>query len=385
MPGETKKDPELEKLEKELATLELLAKIEEQKKKLEPPDSDLAAAEKRAKEAELAAKTAEQEAKAFKAGLPESTATALEGKITIDDKTVIETETLAHKSLAVVAKNISKEVRAARPAVPDGTSKPKIFIYNETDIGALTAFRAYTGQMKVLGQQFDDIAQTGPAPLIGVAAIPLVTATLKSVVDLVALFRTDTDIKGVTVSLDELALASEVAGSLSDTHAVYISKLYPLEAVPATTLAGAQVQARLADVRRKATAAEVRVNAMPPGDDTAKKVEKEAKAAQQARLTELRAVLNAYEAALSKPAEQGVSTLGTLIRGETLEALMKDGSILYLKVLKAGGSNRVTRSLWSTKLTHSGGAIVNFVLFNSDGSVAKASMVSDYSGYRVVN
>jgi hypothetical protein len=264
MADETKKDPEIEKLENEFARLELLAKIEEQKKKLEPPDSDLAAAEKRAKEAELAAKTAEQEAKAFKAGLPETSATALEGKITLDEKTVIETEKLAHASLGVVAQHIATEVLAARPAAGAGNPKPKIFIYNETDIGALTAFRAYAGQMKVLGQQFEDVAK-GPVPLIGVAAIPIVTATIKSVVDLVALFRTDTDIKGVAVTLDELALASEVAGRLADTHAVYMSKLYPLEAVPATTLAGAQVQAILADVRRKATAAEARVNAIGPG------------------------------------------------------------------------------------------------------------------------
>jgi hypothetical protein len=125
---------------------------------------------------------------------------------------------------------------------------------------------------------------------------------------------------------------------------------------------------------------------LAPGNDTdaAGKAENKAKADQQARLTDLKTVLDAYETALANPAEQGVSTLGTLIRGETLEALMKDGSVLYLKVLKAGGSNRVTRSLWSSKLTHSGGAIANFVLFGNDGSVAKSGTVSDYSGYREV-
>lgn len=362
-------DEELKKLQLELAKAKVRAEIEAEKKKLEPPDPAIAEAERQLKQAELDAKMAAERKKELESSLPTTQATALEGRTTIDDKVLIETETLAHGGLRTIAGNIAQDIR------PKVNGKP-LFIYNSADIGALAAYRAFAGQMKILGDAFDEVAKPQmPDPLFGVASIPIATAAVKSVIDLVALFRTDTDIKGMTVTLDELALVSEVAGALAkNNQKVFVSQLYPLDI--AQNLAGAEVQKRLGEARAKERDANDRVRQLS-GDEKEKA---------QKRLTELQTVLAGYDDALSKAADpNGTSVLGTLIRGEALDRLIGQGHVLYLKVLKAGGSNRVKRNLFTgSRLSHSGGAIANYILFAPDGSVAASRTLSSYTGYREI-
>lgn len=332
MPDEPK-DPEVVKLEKELAKETLLAQIAEQKKN------------------------------ALNASLPPTTATAPDGKTEVDEKVLIEAQILAYRMLDNTATEIADAVGAK--------VKGPIVIHNSADLAALGAYRAFAGQMEVLAKDYAAVAPTGEEALAGFAAgIVGVTAAVKTVIDLIALFRTDRQIKGVQIEIADLALASEVAGKLaSKQRKVYISELYPLEI---QTEHGKVVQAHLDKVRNAALAAAQRVNGLQPGTP---------KDEATARLKSLDTIRASFEDLLTRVAGEGAgAVLGTLVRGAAVETVLAEGHVLYLKVLKAGGTNETKKNIFVSNVQHSGGVIVNYVLFDKDGSVLLSSTVNAYSG-----
>lgn len=360
------KDPEIQKLEAELAKLKLQNQIAEEKAKLEPKSDR----QKELDDAEMKAKIAEQKKKALEASTPATEAKALEGKTTIDDKVTIEAQTMANDSLKAIAGQIANEVQAAL-----GETTPKILIYNDKDLGALVAYRAFLKQIAVLEGAYNSVAP-GPQQFIAPLAIPVAVAAVKSVIDLLALFRSDTEIKGVAITMDELALVSEVSGDLAKKNRpVYVSQIYPTDALPAGP-AGETIQKRLDSADAAAVQAAARVKKIADADQ---------KSAAEARLKQLDDIRKGYLDALTKIPTDGTALLSILIRGESLATgfgANADVRILYLKILNAGGSNRVTRNLWTgSHLAHSGGAIANYILFAADGSVASGRTVAAYSGY----
>lgn len=336
---EQPKDPELEKLQKELEKETLLAQIAVQKKK------------------------------ALTESLPPTSAiTPPEGKTEVDEKVLIEAQILAYRMLDTAATAIANVVTPKAGAA--------IVIHNSTDLAAVGAYRAFAGQMDVLAKQYATIAP-GPAPVpqaaaIAGAGIVGVTAAVKTVIDLVALFRTDRKIQGVVVDITDLALVSEVAGKLAaNKKKVYVTELFPLEI---QTEHGATVQGHLDRVRDAAVAAKLRVDALSAGTDKDKA---------GARLNELDKIRAAFDDLLTRVAGEGTGpVLGVLIRGAAVETFLKKGNVLYLKVLKAGGTNETKKNIFgsSKEVQHSGGVIVNYVLFDTDGSVLLSSTVNAYSG-----
>jgi hypothetical protein len=82
--------------------------------------------------------------------------------------------------------------------------------------------------------------------------------------------------------------------------------------------------------------------------------------------------------------ETGLSAVTALVRAEKLRARLNnpDAYVLYVKVQAAGGNNKVTRNLFKgTKLFHSGGSIVSYVLFDHTGAVRTSKTLYNYTGY----
>jgi hypothetical protein len=58
-----------------------------------------------------------------------------------------------------------------------------------------------------------------------------------------------------------------------------------------------------------------------------------------------------------------------------------------LKVQKAGGNNRVKTNLvvdlftGGSRLSHSGGAVVEYILFDRDGKAVSSDIITGYEGY----
>jgi len=84
----------------------------------------------------------------------------------------------------------------------------------------------------------------------------------------------------------------------------------------------------------------------------------------------------------------GLNPLTSYIRAENLmESVPKGSYWLQLKVLKAGGNNRIKTNLiidiftGGNRLSHSGGAIVAYNLFDSNGESVLSDTITEYTNY----
>ncbi|HEX2834720.1 MAG TPA: hypothetical protein VHW00_17035 [Thermoanaerobaculia bacterium] len=324
-----------------------------------PKDPEIEKLEKEKQIAELEATIATKKKETLAATFP-SSVTPVEAKTEIDEKAVIEAYILAYDSLDRAAEKIVTKVL---PLIGNNG----LLIHNPTDLAALGTYRAFVGQMAELGAEYDAIKLPVQNEAVGaLAAIVGVTAAAKSVIDLLSLFRTQTTIKGVDVVIDDLPLISEVAGRFAARgKQVYVSQIYPLDLDPSMS---AEIQRLLAGVRRKASEAAQRIAALP--DDSVEK--KRLKAADAIRV--------GYEDLLTKVATAEAPLLSKLLLGAAVEKVLQTAQLLYLKVLKANGTNEATKNILGSNVQHSGGVIVNFMLFEKNGTVKLAATEIAYSG-----
>jgi len=83
---------------------------------------------------------------------------------------------------------------------------------------------------------------------------------------------------------------------------------------------------------------------------------------------------------------KATNRLRQLLRAEALNRMIQNDpktGILQLKVLDAGGSQRITRNLiLGSKIRHSGGAIVSYLLFDKMGVVHSSEMFYYHTGFQ---
>ncbi|MFS8084138.1 MAG: hypothetical protein ACMG6H_00760, partial [Acidobacteriota bacterium] len=88
-------------------------------------------------------------------------------------------------------------------------------------------------------------------------------------------------------------------------------------------------------------------------------------------------------------ASTGINSLTAYIRAENLTAVLKDPNSYWLQlaVLKAGGNNRIKTNLLidiftgGSRLSHSGGVIVQYNLYSLTGKSIASDTLTEYSGY----
>jgi hypothetical protein len=88
-------------------------------------------------------------------------------------------------------------------------------------------------------------------------------------------------------------------------------------------------------------------------------------------------------------AATGINTLTAYIRAEQLRRVLqgKDSYWLQLSVVKAGGNNRIKTNLLvdiftgGSRLSHSGGVIVQYNLYDPDGRSIVSDTLTEYTGY----
>lgn len=100
------------------------------------------------------------------------------------------------------------------------------------------------------------------------------------------------------------------------------------------------------------------------------------------------------EALVKADASTGLNSLTSYIKAENMLAALKgpqgqDRNFYWLqmKVLKAGGNNRIKTNplidvfTGGNRLSHSGGAVVEYILFDPDGKSVAADTITQYSSY----
>jgi hypothetical protein len=107
-----------------------------------------------------------------------------------------------------------------------------------------------------------------------------------------------------------------------------------------------------------------------------------------ARLTAINAQFDSLVHALITTEAGSANPLTNYIRTERLlNKITADDYWLQIKVINAGGNNRIKTNLivdifrGGNRVSHSGGVIVQYHLFNSEGQSIRSGTLSDYTSY----
>lgn len=306
----------------------------------------------------------------------------LDGKTTVDDKVAIESLTLAYASIESIACEISRVVNARNPS--------RVVIHNGSGVGSLLQYESFLAQTEVIRQAFLNAVPPADLPskeAVALAAvIPAVTGTVKAVIDLISLFRTDVDIKGKDFIIDDTALVASVAHKLQSKGKIAV--FYPLIQPLNFSSAGSKTLEKLTELseeERKAEQAVATALASGPGDsgaDAARNLEV------KQRFEAAQALFQAFRDWLVKADPMtGVVPLTAIIQSEFLVSQLGEGGyVLYLKAVKAGGSSQTKRNLFTLftgpRLSFSGGSIVTYLLFSRSGAIVDANTLYYHSGYK---
>ncbi|HEX8141074.1 MAG TPA: hypothetical protein VF553_00655 [Pyrinomonadaceae bacterium] len=175
---------------------------------------------------------AEAQKAEFEARFPKPTTTALEGRTTVDDNAFLESEMVAYVSMAHAADEIAAKLKNLQPN-NSFRAITNLAIYNEKDVRLLQSYSAARNRIAAMDRRYRELilAATPPgviqpqfAPIVPISAA---TSVVGSFIDLLALFRTDVEIKGKAFNIGEAALVSEVFRALRAQYPAGINLYYP--------------------------------------------------------------------------------------------------------------------------------------------------------------
>lgn len=180
----------------------------EERKRIITLEKDIALAEKEIRESEA-----------------KPTTTPLAGTTTVADTVNIEASILSYRAVADVSNNIACEVYERVPTARN------IAIFNGKDFNDWrnykTLFPTVREQLENISARYDvlleDAQGAPPAPERGEAAalaggLLAGSVALRAFVDLISIFRTDTEIKGVAVTVKPSAMTSAMLRGLRDAY-----------------------------------------------------------------------------------------------------------------------------------------------------------------------
>ena len=400
--------------------------------------------------AEAARKKKEEEIaeseKKIRDAQPGADVKVLEGKTAVDDDVKIETQMFSYNAVQEISKQIATRVNTHINSTTGNSTAgaATIFIHDISLQSAIRAYQAFLIQKYAIQRELlrleKNLEDKGPEKTMKSQAIPSVAGTARSVIDLLSLFRQDTEFKGRSVIVEEEALVAQVAheiNKLNQNATVVYPKLLPpgLSIIPdfesskliesITVLQGIQekaarhgreleekneeqvkrrtelteqiktLQKDVNDKRAKLSPDDPKISATIGELATAKgelaKVTNGAKTRENLKqaFADLNDLVASLLGTLLKTEQAAGSTLlGTLLTAENiLEQLKKkEGYLLALKPVSAGGSYRIRRNLFTTLFTgaclsYSGGAIVSFILLDWDSRIVESRTLQYMNGF----
>ena len=300
----------------------------------------------------------------------------LEGKVTTDTGTPIESDVLAIDAVEVIAERIAVGLRKALPGVDT------YIVHRDEDARAATLVDLFSAQVAQFAAAYRTALEAANAAAPGGQAgfapdgaqsgfgVPVATIALKTVIDLIALFRTDVDVKHHELTLDKTVLVSKVASHLADNTKLYFRQLHPITSSSSAT----KVLESLETLRLARDATREAVRAV---------VDPERRAAIETSVSAIASQHTAFEQALTTAVPPAPAPLVGIIEATALaEKLAAGARLLRLEVQHARGSTRSERSLWRSALSYGGGAIVTVIVLAPDGTVELADTLTAMTGYR---
>jgi hypothetical protein len=356
-------DPKLEELDRRITELDKRAQIIQKEKDIATNEALISTAEK----------------DKIQNLLPQPTATPLAGTVNVTGTVAFQGELLAYKSLADIADAVGTDIHDFQ-----GT----VIIHNDSDIKALQTYAIILSQIKNFVSEYEFLngklnvksaEEVGPA---GILAAPEVASTLlRSVADVAALFRTNTDISGLAIIPDETVINATIASALRQHNMhVFEPKLYLPNLIKGPDSELIKQLGVLTQMKALAEQSAADYDALPDNKKTAN---------QKIVIPKLKALNAQVDTFINNLTHVDDTTkespLLGLYRAERLKILLQDTSqqcyVLYIKLAKAEGTRTVKSNLFTgTKISYTGGMILSYTLFDRDGEIKKAGIFASYRG-----
>ncbi|NEQ47530.1 MAG: hypothetical protein F6K00_29905 [Leptolyngbya sp. SIOISBB] len=330
--------------------------------------------------------------------LPESNAMPLQGTAQVEGGPSIESYILAYDSMREIAEQFRIDFDKLRDISSASTLPSRSIIIHDSDvINSLSTYRVYEAQREALVAAFkEELPSVVISDLtlsitdFSLAALP--STLLGSVIDLLALFRQDIAIENQSFNVQLNALVSQIAyefrvNSLHGPVDIYHPSLYLLDlgATGGSERLFSAIIEDLNELFRYREASGIKVTELERIEPEERSVDVKQKLA---RLKELNQQLDNFIGGLSAiDNTTGVSAIYFLARARQIEKLLsEDSAVLFIDVEHSGGSNRTTRSLFSSgRVEYSGGVIVTYILFGRSGEILLSNTLYGYSGYEEVD
>jgi hypothetical protein len=334
----------------------------------------------------------------------------VDGKTTIDDKVMFEAQRLSYDAARVIAEKIAQRISQR-------TKEKEVVIAGTQFLADMSNLVATKAILEELAKDYALLAETTPVAQAEFATRSLwrgavaitsklnpvvgaVTAGVQTALTLVSLFRQDVDYKGVPISIDTLAFELELAARLRMHKAREV--IVPEFAVFAKPSAKDGALIALLDKVKANRVAAIKAHAPKPPHPMGPKSPTPRKSGDVddadlvlfdthlpdadadslgVELTHIDARFNDLQTQLMKSDvdPSGLTILARLLRIETIVA--RSPILVHVRVVLAGGSNRMQHSLWSSMfhgdgLSSSGGAVVTWAILNVNGAVEDGGVFS---------
>ncbi|HKZ78426.1 MAG TPA: hypothetical protein VJ124_08875 [Pyrinomonadaceae bacterium] len=383
--------------------------------------------------AELRQAIAEARKAELDARYPAAKSDLLEGK-TVVSGGLIEGQIVAYFAITEAAEMIAQTLHQAYPNIKI------LVIHNEKDANLLSSYGAAMLRLDALKNRYEQVLLMEKAALAAAPrrtvrspvgppegrpkSFPLVlgaaTSAAGSLLDLLAPFRTDVNLEGKTFDVDdEDVLVSEIFRAVRAQYQNGIVLYYPAAIAPnLESVQASALLARLEDLYELKDEAEAlsrrinensrkKTNQLAGLDELSAETEDPAPYEEDKRVLEddlsilnqgaknLQSVTAQFDILLKdllKTDERsGFSLLTDYLRTENLVRAMNGSQNecfwLTLGIIKAGGNQRTERNLFldlfrsGSKVSHNGGALVKYHLYDRNGVSRFSGTAQKYIGY----
>ncbi len=302
-----------------------------------------------------------------------------------------EAKLLAAKAVREAAARVAGEVRGL---------KPVIYVFAAGEFPRFQRLTAYRFRVETLRQAFAAVGVTAPEKGQGVAGAHIVftpeiaSAGLDAFAKLLGFFKTDYEVGGQEVKLDESLLVNAVAGQLARGEGgaagqgaggreVHVPTVYS----PATETAGTSgVMKDLMELFALRRAAETQRAALQKNEGEGAETD----AAGKEKLDQLAAVVALFDqfvASLSAADGGGATPVVALAQEVAIDAALRAGAgVLLLRLDSSGGGYLIKKNLWTglgrMPMYSMGGATVTYLLLDGpEGRVLAGDTVPVYGGF----
>jgi hypothetical protein len=385
--------------------------------------------------------------------LPSSTTAPQNGAVTVTGTNPFDSQRLAYTELSNLAAQVAEKVTSPGPVLLyDQTEinslvnyKSVLKLLGEVQAGVSTLHKAFNDNMDPEAQLLLRVPQQTPTSVVKsfapILAPGLVLGGLKTMSDLIGMFRTNTSIAFSTFTSDDAALIAAVADKLVSARKmeVYLPAVMPLDLADNTSAFATQLstlQMELINIQNSAIVDQSKVQQISDAlatlmlaDQTLQtntdktKTKGLANAEESARVFALGllgvtgathmdmptailwksqrdqflrelgqfvtsvgnmvASFGALQTSLTAVTNTGSATLASILRAEKLmrKATAAGATILLVKTSVLGGSVVTRVNLFTGgHLLYTGGAIVNYTLFDATGKVTASGVVIGNTG-----